>query len=363
MPGMASAPDAPEALTAKFAVLLPHLDERQQRLYLGSEARALGRGGITAVARAAGVSRQTVAEGIVELDLGEVQVGRIRRSGGGRKRLTDLNPELRPALLVLIEPGTVEPTSPLRWTTKSTRRLADELTAAGHKVAADTVGNLLREEGFTLRTYARTPHLNRDEQFRHLNEQATAHHATGDPVLHVRARKRERGGQRPEPEWRPDDKEPTPGRAARCFNQELGADHDTAQLAVDAMYRWWRHQGKQAIPPTGRLLVVADTDVPEADRSMVWRTGLTRLAAETGVAITVCHLPPGTTKWNSIEHRSFAFATVNTANQPTAMHEVVVAEVGISGTVGNRTGVSTDGAAPPLPPGDWNYRLHPTRRS
>src|SRR5216110_3022535 len=199
-----------EMLAAKFGSIFPHLDERQRRLLLGAEARALGHGGIRLVARAAGVREATVSLGVDELDSGAEPLGRARRPGGGRKRVADLDPGLCPALLALVEPEERgDPMSPLRWTTKSTRKLAAELTAQGHKVGADTVGDLLRHEGFSLQGNAKTvegkQHPDRDAQFRYINEQVKAHQATADPVISVDAKKKElvgefkNGGR----EWRP----------------------------------------------------------------------------------------------------------------------------------------------------------------
>src|SRR6516165_6241491 len=186
----------PEMLAAKFGVILPHLDERQRRLLMGAEARALGHGGIRLVARGAGVREATVSLGVDELDSGAGPLGRARRPGGGRKRSADADPGLRPALLALVEPEERgDPMSPLRWITKSTRNLADELTRQGHKAGADTVGDLLREEGFSLQGNAKTlegrRHPDRDAQFRYINEQVKAHQATADPVISVDTKKKE----------------------------------------------------------------------------------------------------------------------------------------------------------------------------
>src|SRR6266480_4337919 len=189
-----------EMLAAKFAVIFPHLDERQRRLLMGAEARALGHGGIRLVARAAGAREATVSLGAGELEAGAEPMGRARRPGGGRKRASDVDPGLRPALLALVEPEERgDPMSPLRWTTKSTRNLAAELTRQGHKVGADTVGDLLREDGFSLQGNAKAiegqRHPDRDAQFRYINEQARAHQGTADPVISVDTKKKENVGE------------------------------------------------------------------------------------------------------------------------------------------------------------------------
>ena len=259
-----------EMLAAKFEVIFPHLDERQRRLLMGAEARALGHGGIRLVARAAGVREATVSLGVDELDAGAEPLGRARRPGGGRKRAADLDPGLRPALLALVEPQERgDPMSPLRWTTMSTRTLAAELTRQGHKVSAETVGDLLREEGFSLQGNAKTVegrrHPDRDAQFRYINEQVKAHQDAGDPVVSVDAKKKElvgefkNGGR----EWRPKG-EPAqvsthdfPDRelgkaipygvydlAANAGWVNVGTDHDTAAFAVESIRRWWNAAGR-----------------------------------------------------------------------------------------------------------------------
>jgi transposase len=317
-----------EMLAAKFEVIFPHLDERQRRLVMGAEARALGHGGIRLVARAAGVREATVSLGVTELDSGAEPLGRARRPGGGRKRAADLDPGLRPALLALVEPDERgDPESPLRWTTKSTRKLAAELTARGHKVSADTVGDLLREEGFSLQGNAKTiegrRHPDRDSQFRYTSEQARAHQDAGDPVISAGTRKKELVGQFSNRgrEWRPagqpavtrthDFPDDSLGKAipygacdvaANTGWVNVGTDHDTAAFAAGSIRRWRDAAGRSAWPQGGRLLITADARGSSDYRSRAWKAGLAILAAETGLEITCCHFPPGPrsgTRWST----------------------------------------------------------------
>jgi hypothetical protein len=393
-----------EMLAAKFEAILPQLDERQRRLLLGVEARALGHGGIRLVARAAGVRAATVSLGVSDLEGEPAAPGRVRRPGGGRKRSADLDPGLVPALLALVEPEERgDPVSPLRWTVKSTRALAAGLSAQGHGVSAGTVGDLLREQGFSLQGNAKviegSSHPDRDAQFRYISGQASARLDVGDPVISVDAKKKEmvgefgNGGR----QWRP---KGDPARvrdhdfasdgdgkaipygvydlAADAGWVSVGTDHDTAAFAVETIRRWWNARGSLDYPAAGRLLVTADAGGANGYRPRAWKTGLAALALETGLEITVCHFPPGTSKWNKIEHRLFSHITMNWRGRPLASHEVVVSSIAATTT---RTGLTvhaeldpgsyptgetaTDAEMDALPltrhdwHGDWNYALRP----
>ena len=347
-----------EVLAAKFEAIFPHLDERQRRLLMGAEARALGRGGIRLVARAAGVREATVSLGVDELDSGAEPLGRARRPGGGRKRAADLDPGLVPALLALVEPQERgDPMSPLRWTAKSTRALAGELTAQGHKVSADTVGELLRAEGFSLQGNAKTvegaQHPDRDAQFRYISGQAQAFQGAGDPVISVDTKKKElvgdfaNGGR----EYRPQGS-PVPVRTHDFLDQDLGkaipygvydvaanagwvnvgTDHDTAAFAVESIRRWWTAMGRAAYPHARRLLITADAGGSNSYRTRAWKAELAALALETGLAVTVCHFPPGTSKWNKIEHRLFSHITMNWRGRPLTSHDVIVSAIAATTT-------------------------------
>ncbi|MET9080278.1 ISAzo13 family transposase, partial [Streptomyces sp. NPDC004232] len=318
---MAISQETRDQLAVRLAVLVPHLDERQRRLLMGTEARILGHGGIRAVAHAAGVSETTVRKGVDELEAGAEPSDRVRRPGGGRKRAAEADEGLRPALLALVEPDMRgDPMSPLRWTTKSTRKLAGELTRQGHRISADTVGDLLREEGFSLQANAKTiegsQHPDRDAQFRYINEQARDHRDAGDPVISVDTKKKELVGEYKNAgrEWQPQG-EPVkvkthdfldrqgPGKAipygiydttANTGWVNVGCDHDTAAFAVASIRRWWHARGRHDYPHAARLLITADAGGSNGYRTRAWKTELAALAAETGLQITVCHMPPGT---------------------------------------------------------------------
>jgi hypothetical protein len=314
-------------LATRFEVLLPHLNERQQRLALAVEARLLGHGGVRAVARAAGVSETTVRKGVFELEAGEEPFppGRVRRPGGGRKSAAQQDPDLLRALLALVEPDERgDPMSPLRWTTKSLRHLADQLTRQGHPVSAPTTGKLLRANDFSLQANAKTlegaQHPDRDAQFRYLNEQVKEHQAAGEPVISVDTKKKELLGQLPNAgrEWRPKG-QPIPVEDHSFFSDpkapqaipygvydlttdtgwvNVGVDHDTSAFAVASIRRWWQARGQVDYPRATRLLITADAGGSNSYRYRAWKAELAALAAETGLRTTVCHFPPGTSKWN-----------------------------------------------------------------
>jgi hypothetical protein len=399
---MGDAEETRQVLAAKFQVIFPHLDERQRRLVMGAEARSLGRGGIRLVARAAGVREATVSLGAAELDSGAEPLGRVRRPGGGRKRAADLDPGLLPALLALVEPDERgDPMSPLRWTTKSTRNLAGELTRQGRQVSADTVGDLLRAEGFSLQGNAKTlegqRHPDRDAQFRYINEQVKAHQDTADPVISVDTKKKELVGQFANAgrEWRPggqpvlvnshDFPQDSTGKAVPYGIYDItgnagwvsvGTDHDTAAFAVESVRRWWNAAGRSDYPAARRLLITADAGGSNGYRTRAWKAELAALAVETGLEITCCHFPPGTSKWNKVEHRLFSHITMNRRGRPLTSHEVIVQTIAATTTrTGLRvraelddspyeTGVQvSDRQMDALPlarhdwHGDWNYTL------
>jgi hypothetical protein len=359
---MAISSDVRGQLALRLEVLSPHLNERQRRLLLGVEARLLGHGGVRAVAQVAGVSETTVRTGVFELEGGQDPFpdGRARRAGGGRKSTEELDAGLVPALLALVEPDERgDPESPLRWTTKSLRHLATELARQGHPVSAPTVGRLLRAAGFSLQANAKTlegaQHPGRDAQFRYIYEQAKDHQAGGEPVISVDTKKREQLGRLPMAgrEWRPKGRPVAVEDHSFFFTGpaveqaipygiyditrnagwvNVGTDHDTSVFAVESIRRWWRARGREDYAGASRLLITADAGGSNSYRYRVWKSELAALAAETGLVITVCHFPPGTSKWNKIEHRLFSHITMNWRGRPLTSHEVVVQTIAATRT-------------------------------
>jgi hypothetical protein len=342
--------DVDAVLGGLYELITPHLTEKQRRLLAGAAARALGRGGGARMARISGLSRPTVYTGVRVLDAPPDPHGRIRRPGGGPRRLVERQPGLLAALDELVDPDTRgDPESPLRWTCKSTRQLADALAGQGFQVSDDTVGRLLKQQRYTLQRTLKTEegaqHPDRDAQFRYVNEQAKQHLAAGQPVVSVDTKKKElvgryaNGGR----EWRPagepervgvhDFPDQELGKAIPYGIYDLGAnagwvsvgtDHDTAAFAVATLRRWWQQAGRALYPNADRLLVCADAGGSNGYRVRAWKTELARFAAETSLAVTVCHFPPSTSKWNKIEHRLFSHISMNWRGRPLTSHEVIV---------------------------------------
>jgi hypothetical protein len=352
-----------DEMASVYAEVKTMLDERQRRLLLGSVARRLGRGGIKQVAAAVGVDRDTVSRGVLDMDAGPVVDGRVRAAGAGRPAVTRSVPGVVEALERLVEPVTRgDPDSPLRWTNKSTQKLADALTGQGFAVAPRTVAKLLKASGYRLQANAKVvegrQHPDRDAQFEYVNERAVRFLAAGDPVISVDTKKRElvgqfkNGGREWEPVGEPVevDVHDFPGdavgvalpygvydMAANAGWVNVGCDHDTAVFAAESIRRWWRHVGADGYPTAKRLLITADSGGSNGARLRLWKAELARFADETGLAITVVHLPPGTSKWNKIEHRLFSHITMNWRGRPLESHEVVVQTIAATTT---RTGLT-----------------------
>ena len=333
-----------------FDKLRPLLDERQRRALAGVTARALGRGGVAQVAAVSGMSRKTVSSAVAEVDAGLVSAARVRRPGAGRKPLVEHDPELLVALDSLVEPQSRgDPMCRLRWTCKSTRNLADELTVEGHRVSSWTVAQLLHYMDYSLQANAKqregAQHPDRDAQFLHLNDQVTGHLRRQWPVISVDTKKKEvvgnlrNAGQNWQPTGEPvrvdvhDFPDPEVGKAIPYGVYDMAAnegfvvvgdDHDTAEFAVATIGRWWDKIGAPAYPKAKRLLITADAGGSNGYRVRAFKTGLGALAARTGLIITICHFPPGTSKWNKVEHRLFSAITSNWRGQPLESHEVVV---------------------------------------
>ena len=350
-------------LVDAFGLLLPHLDERQQRLTLGAAARVLGHGGIRMVAGQPGWRSPRCRAGS-----GSWSTRRSPRVGSGHRArvgsaLREADPGLVPALLALVEPDQRgDPESPLLWTVKSTRNLAGELTRQGHRVGSDTVAALLKAEGFSLQGTSRTTegarHPDRDAQFRYINDQVTAYLADGQPVISVDAKKKEtlgnyavigrewhRAGQ-PVQVRAHDFPEKGAQKAVPYGIYDIGADAgwvsvgcdgDTSAFAVATLRRWWNGEGRRRYPHASRLLVTADAGGSNGYRVRAWKKELADFAYATGLEVTVCHFPPGTSKWNKIEHRLFSQISINWRGRPLTSHEVVVSTIGATTT---RNGLS-----------------------
>ena len=396
------------AIRARYGAVALLVDERARRLFAGTEALAIGRGGVSAVARATGLARSTVRRGVADVEAGDLGAkGRVRRAGAGRPRIEDRDPTLRRDLEALIEPTSRgDPTSPLRWTTKSVRRLAAELRRAGHPVSHQTVSELLHDMGYSLQANRKvlegTHHPDRNAQFEHLNAAVQLQLSLGEPVISVDTKKKElvgpfrNAGRELRPKGAPQEVRmhdfliPELGRVSPYGVYDLGqneawvsvgTDHDTAAFAVESIRRWWRAMGEALYPGASRLLITADAGGSNGYRLRLWKLELQKLADETDLEITVCHFPPGTSKWNKIEHRLFSAISQNWRGKPLVSHEVVVNLIGATTTTTGLTvrtaldpnvypaGLSVTDAEmetlylrPDAFHGEWNYSLLPRQR-
>lgn len=395
------------AMAARLADLLPRLNERDKRIAVAVEARSWGYGGITAVYEATGVAKSTISRGLTELNAEAVSAepGRVRAPGGGRKKAEVSNPGLLGALDSLIEPETRgDPESGLRWTTKSTRNLADKLTGLGHQISHNAVAKLLRSQGYSLqgtrKTDEGTQHPDRDSQFRYINNLVTDYLASGDPVISIDTKKKELVGRFGQVgrEWHRsgqpvevsayDFPQLADGKAIPYGVYDIaddsawvcvGVDHDTSVFAVATIEQWWLKVGKDKYPTARRILITADGGGSNGHRAWLWKLELARLAATIGVEITVCHYPPGTSKWNKIEHRLFSRITLNWRGRPLESYQTVVNLIANTTT---RTGLTVRCQLDPglYPTGikvtpeqrdsipitrhefheDWNYSIRPS---
>jgi hypothetical protein len=395
-------------LERKFEALGRVLDERARRLVAAAEAQAMGFGGVTAVSQASGLSRGTVMRGMAELKTAPklVRGQPIRRKGGGRKRTSEKDTTLRRDLEALVEPGTRgDPENPLRWTCKSVRQLADELKRLGHQASHRMVAELLHDMDYSLQANRKTleggQHPDRDAQFQHISSRIREFQAGRQPVISVDTKKKEpvgnfkNNGRELRPKGDPEKVRvhdfviPELGRAAPYGVYDVtrnagwvsvGVDHDTSAFATQSIRRWWESMGREAYPGAIRLLITADSGGSNGARVRLWKLELQKLADETGLEITICHLPPGTSKWNKIEHRLFSFISLNWRGKPLVSHEVIVNLIANTTT---RTGLRVRAEIDPgkYPPGikvsdkevaeiqierdqfhgEWNYTILPHR--
>jgi len=344
--------------------VLGTLNEYQARLFVAEKALQLGRGGISHLAQLTGMSRVTITQGLSELRTGRklrtAADGRVRQPGGGRKKVEQANPQLPRRLRTSVEETTAgDAMSPLRWTSKATRTIAEELTRSGHPISSVTVGRCLEAMGFTLQANVKTregpQHPNRDAQFGYLNRQVKAFRRAGDPVISVATKKKElvgafkNGGRRWLPKGKADQVSvhdfPPLGKgkaipygaydiARNRAVVNVGVTHDTAEFAAESIRRWWRLDGKRHYREAPRLLICADSGGSNGNRTRAWKLHLQALSDETGMSITVCHYPPGTSKWNKIEHRLFSFISLNWKGKPLVNYETVVNLIGGTRTRG-----------------------------
>jgi hypothetical protein len=395
-------------LKEKFALIWPHLDERARRMMAANEARQLGHGGVSSVGRACGLSRVTITKGMRELHDHPLTPGRIRRPGGGRPALLRLDPDLPRILEGLVEPlSRGDPESPLRWTSKSTRSLAADLTAQRHVVSHEKVAQLLRQMGYSLQGNRKTEegddHPDRDAQFEHINERVRQALAAGRPVISVDTKKKELIGnyENQGRQWRKskspqmvnghDFPGPTVPRAYPYGIYDLarnsgfvnvGTDHDTGAFAVASIRGWWRFEGRRLYPDVKKLLITADGGGSNGYRMRQWKLELQKLADSTALSIMVCHFPPGTSKWNKVEHRLFSFISSNWRGEPLRDYETIVRLIAGTTTakglrvtcrldrrrypVGRKVAdkeFATINLTPNAFHGEWNYIIRPRRTS
>ena len=343
---------ATETDDTMFLRLLDSLNEAQKRWLLGREALRRGRGGIKEMCQLSGVSKPTVMKGIRELQLGTtlLEGGRIRQSGGGRKKIKETNPEIAESLRAILEETTAgDPMRLLKWTSKSTYKIRNYLIGLGYTISEDTVQRLLRDFDYSLQSNIKTKegasHPDRDAQFRYLHDQAKPFVQSGDPVLSVDAKKKEKIGEFKNPgvKWRKSGQprevnvydfiELGEGHAALYGTYDpqrnagmvnVGMSHDTAAFAVESIRRWWRHMGKQYYPSARRLLICADGGGSNGSRNRLWKFALQDLADDLKLTLTICHYPPGASKWNKIEHRMFSFISINWRGEPLVSYETVI---------------------------------------
>jgi hypothetical protein len=393
-------------LASKLTALLPHLDERARRLVAAAEAMAISHGGISAVRRSCGMSRTTISTGIRELREGILlPAGRIRRTGGGRKRFEENHPEFTAELNGLVAPSTRgDPESALLWTCKSTRTLAATWTRRDRSVSHETVAQALRKAGYSLQGNRKTEegnqHPDRDVQFQHINATVTEELKCGRPVISVDTKKKELVGnyQNKGKQWLPKGQaEPVNGHdfaspeVPRAYPYgiydlgrntgfvNLGTDHDTATFAVASIRGWWRAEGRKLYADTGRLTITADGGGSNGYRLRLWKLELQKLADETGLEITVCHFPPGTSKWNKVEHRLFSFISSNWRGEPLRDYETIVSLIartttakGLTvrcrldrrkyaiGTKVSKADIAALNLSPAAFHGEWNYTIRPS---
>lgn len=398
-----------ERIRQKYIALAPVMDERMRRQWAASEAQTLGWGGVAVISRATGLARNTIKTGIQELEYRakhpkEVVEDRVRRPGAGRKRLQQVDPKLLEALEELVDPATRgDPESPLRWTCKSTGMLARELTRQGHPVTDRTVATMLKEAGYSLqgnrKTREGTQHPDRNAQFEHINDQVKAFYRQRQPVISVDTKKKELVGdfRNSGRDWQPKGK-PEHVRVHDFLDKQLGKaipygvydlasnegwvsvgiTHDTAQFAVASIRRWWLEMGSARFPNARKLMITADGGGSNSSRNRLWKVTLQGLVDDIGIPIHVSHFPPGTSKWNKIEHRMFCFITSNWRSRPLISHQVIVelisntttkaglvvraaldenqynTEIGVSDEELSKVNLKRDTFH-----GDWNYVIRP----